>query len=163
MEWVAAQFFPLYGESLIFLQTDSCLRLDGDHRRSFDTVYPLAQDLGLFVDTSCKRNRAHCLAKRIKRYDGTGNILISWRHGKMSKIAEELGTEDPPEYPEERLVYPYPPVIPCHGMSTVLMISKRYDLVWTIPYPYTNVTEIWSEECPGLDYDVGSAPLRVQV
>ena len=39
---------------------------------------------------------------------------------------------------------------------------NRYDLVWTIPYPYTRVTEIWSEKCPGLDYGIGSERLKVQ-
>lgn len=75
---------------------------DGDHRRSFDTVHPLAKDLGLSVDTSCKRNHAKCVAKHIKRYDGEGDILVSWRHGRMTNIAERLGVEEPPEYPYHR-------------------------------------------------------------
>ena len=36
----------------------------------------------------------------------------------------------------------------------------RFDIVWTIPFPYDNVTEIWSEKCPGLDDDY--EPLRIQ-
>jgi hypothetical protein len=28
----------------------------------------------------------------------------------------------------------------------------RFDLIWTIPYPYEEVTNIESEFCPGLDY-----------
>lgn len=77
---------------------------DGEHRRSFDTVHPLAEDLGLFVDTSCKRNHVKCVRKHVERYDGEGNILISWRHGRMAEIAEQLGIEDPPEYPYDRWV-----------------------------------------------------------
>lgn len=112
---------------------------DGEHRRSFDTVHPLAMDLGLFVDTSCKRNRVHCIAKHIDRYDGEGNILISWRHGKMQEMAEEMGLDEVPEYPED-----------------------RYDVVWTIPYPYDSVTGVWSERCPGLDEKDRLAPLNIQ-
>ncbi|XRM41785.1 hypothetical protein ABZX51_005026 [Aspergillus tubingensis] len=110
----------------------------GQHRRSYETVLPVAQDLGLSVDTSCKRNHVKCVAKRIKEFKGTGNILISWRHGKMRQIVQELGYEDPPEYPDD-----------------------RFDLIWTIPFPYDNITEIQSEECPELDVPV-PAPLKVQ-
>ncbi|CAK97483.1 SURF6-domain-containing protein [Aspergillus niger ATCC 13496] len=74
----------------------------GQHRRSYETVLPVAKDLDLPVDTSCKRNRVKCVAKRIREFKGTGNILISWRHGKMREIVQELGYEDPPEYPEDR-------------------------------------------------------------
>ncbi|ODM23457.1 hypothetical protein SI65_01046 [Aspergillus cristatus] len=115
------------------------VKKNGDHRRSFDTVHPLAKDLGLPVDTSCKRNHAKCVAKHIKRYDGEGDILVSWRHGRMAEIAERLGVEEPPEYP-----------------------YHRFDLVWTIPYPYDKVTEVWSEECPGLDEKGNSSPLKIQ-
>ncbi|PYH99263.1 phosphoglycerate mutase family protein [Aspergillus ellipticus CBS 707.79] len=100
----------------------------GQHRRSYETVLPVATDLDLPVDTSCKRNRVECVAKRIREFKGPGNILISWRHGKMREIALALGYEDPPDYPEE-----------------------RFDLVWTIPFPYDNITNIHSERCPGLD------------
>lgn len=100
----------------------------GQHRRSYETVLPLATDLGLTVDTSCKRNQVHCVAEKINDYDGPGNILIAWRHGKMKQLVQALGYDDPPEYPED-----------------------RFDLAWTIPFPYGNITEIWSEQCPGLD------------
>ncbi|PYH28932.1 putative 60S ribosome biogenesis protein Rrp14 [Aspergillus neoniger CBS 115656] len=110
----------------------------GQHRRSYETVLPVAQDLGLSVDTSCKRNHVKCVAKRIKEFKGTGNILISWRHGKMRQIVQELGYADPPEYPDD-----------------------RFDLIWTIPFPYDNITEIQSEECPELDVPV-PALLKVQ-
>ncbi|TPR01635.1 Major Facilitator Superfamily protein [Aspergillus niger] len=95
----------------------------GQHRRSYETVLPVAKDLDLPVDTSCKRNHVKCVAKRIREFKGTGNILISWRHGKMREIVQELGYEDPPEYPED-----------------------RFDLIWTIPFPYNNITDIQSEE-----------------
>ncbi|GKZ20686.1 hypothetical protein AbraIFM66951_005414 [Aspergillus brasiliensis] len=108
----------------------------GQHRRSYETVLPVATDLDLSVDTSCKRNHVNCVAKRIRKFKGTGNILISWRHGKMREIVQALGYEDPPDYPED-----------------------RFDLIWTIPFPYNNITDIQSEECPELDVP---AILKVQ-
>ncbi|PKY04152.1 putative phosphoglycerate mutase family protein [Aspergillus campestris IBT 28561] len=109
----------------------------GYHRRSYDTVHPLAEDLGLSIDTSCKRNKPGCLVKRIKAYRGPGNILISWRHSKISAIASKLGVDEVPDYPDE-----------------------RFDLIWTMVYPYENVTSVESENCPGLD---AQSVLRVQV
>ncbi|OOF97037.1 hypothetical protein ASPCADRAFT_205833 [Aspergillus carbonarius ITEM 5010] len=100
----------------------------GQHRRSYETVLPVATDLSLLVDTSCKRNRVECVAQRIRDFKGTGNILISWRHSRMREIVQALGYDDPPEYPDE-----------------------RFDLIWTIPFPYDNITDIRSERCPGLD------------
>ncbi|PIG80264.1 phosphoglycerate mutase family protein [Aspergillus arachidicola] len=107
-----------------------CVRevFEGEHRRSYETVHPLATDLGLTVDTSCKRNKVHCVAEAVNDYDGPGNILISWRHGKMRELVQALGYDDPPEYPED-----------------------RFDLIWTIPFPYDNITDIRSEDCPVLD------------
>lgn len=77
-------------------------RLDGLHTRSFETILPLAIDLGLAVDLSCKRNQVKCVANLVDKFQGPGNILISWRHGKMKEIVEELGSDHVPEYPEDR-------------------------------------------------------------
>lgn len=51
----------------------------------------------------------------------------------MNNIVEELGAKDIPNYPEE-----------------------RFDLIWTIPPPYKDVTNAeisnaGSQNCPGLD------------
>ncbi|KAE8375064.1 hypothetical protein BDV26DRAFT_268547 [Aspergillus bertholletiae] len=100
----------------------------GEHRRSYETVLPLATDLGLTVDTSCKRNQVNCVAEAVNAYDGPDNILISWRHGKMRQMVQALGYDEPPEYPHD-----------------------RFDLIWTIPFPYDNITDIRSEDCPLLD------------
>ncbi|KKK21091.1 hypothetical protein ARAM_004710 [Aspergillus rambellii] len=99
----------------------------GHHRRPYETVLPLAVDLGLDVDTSCKRKQAKCVARKVRKYHGPGEILISWRHTNIHEIARELGVPHPPMYPE------------------------RYDLIWVIPFPYDNITEVRSEACPGLD------------
>ncbi|PWY76445.1 SURF6-domain-containing protein [Aspergillus sclerotioniger CBS 115572] len=77
----------------------------GQHRRSYETVLPVATDLSLIVDTSCKRNRVGCVAQRIREFKGTGNILISWRHSRMREIVQALGFDDPPEYPDERCMW----------------------------------------------------------
>jgi hypothetical protein len=65
-------------------------------------VLPLAIDLGLAVDLSCKRNQVRCVAKLVRNFQGQGNILVSWRHGKMKEIVEELGSDHALEYPEDR-------------------------------------------------------------
>ncbi|OQE15455.1 hypothetical protein PENSTE_c028G03750 [Penicillium steckii] len=75
------------------------------HLRAYETVHPLAEDLGLEVDTHCSRKKAKCVAKRIWKYwkhGGEGNILVSWRHGTFSEIEEYLGVKDVLDYPEDR-------------------------------------------------------------
>ncbi|KAG2418414.1 hypothetical protein HFD88_001515 [Aspergillus terreus] len=109
----------------------------GKHRRSYETVLPLADDLGLDIDTSCKSTQVRCVVRRLKRYRGSGNILIAWRHSQMKKIVRDLGDKHAPQYPDE-----------------------RFDLIWTIPHPYDNITDVRSEACPGLDIP---DPLKVQL
>lgn len=65
-------------------------------------MLPLARDLELTVDTSCERNDVDCVANKVRKYEGHGNILIAWRHGSMGDILETLGVDDPPEYPPDR-------------------------------------------------------------
>lgn len=77
---------------------------DGEHRRAYMTVLPLANDLGLEVDDHCSRKGTQCVADTIRAYDGPGNILIAWRHKNMGKIQELLGSYDPLEYPDDRYV-----------------------------------------------------------
>jgi hypothetical protein len=77
--------------------------LDGAHGRPLHTVLPLANDLGLTVDTHCKRGDVDCVVRAVHSYRGPGNILIAWRHGPMGEIAEALGAQYI-EYPVERYV-----------------------------------------------------------
>ncbi|KAJ5266548.1 hypothetical protein N7478_009356 [Penicillium angulare] len=100
----------------------------GKRNRPYETVRPLAEDLDIKVDISCNRDDPKCVKKRIKKYKGEGNILICWEHHRMTDLVEALGNEDAPEYPDD-----------------------RFDLIWTISYPYNDITEIVSEKCPGLD------------
>ncbi|KAJ5594666.1 phosphoglycerate mutase family protein [Penicillium hispanicum] len=101
---------------------------DGKRQRPYDTVEPLAEDLGLTVDTSCGKTDAKCVKKAVKDFDGDGNILICWEHGELTNIVKELGDDDAPTYPDESFNY-----------------------IWTDPSPYDNITSWTSEDCPGLD------------
>ncbi|OOF93623.1 hypothetical protein ASPCADRAFT_209565 [Aspergillus carbonarius ITEM 5010] len=101
---------------------------DGKRDRPYETVLPLAEELGLTVDTSCTKTDAKCVKKLVKHYSGSGNILICWEHGELTDIVEELGDDNAPTYP-----------------------SDRFDLIWTDPSPYTDITDFTSENCPGLD------------
>ena len=81
--------------------TDSC-STDGKRARPYETVKPLAEDLGITVDTSCDRDDARCVKEAIENYKGNGNILICWEHRRMTHLAEELGHDDAPSYPHDR-------------------------------------------------------------
>ncbi|KAI1501837.1 hypothetical protein F5X99DRAFT_381158 [Biscogniauxia marginata] len=100
---------------------------NGKRQRPYLTVKPLADDLGLEVDTSCGRDDEECVADVVNNYNGEGNILICWEHHQLNNLAEELGaTID--DYPTE-----------------------SFDLIWTTPYDYREIVSITSESCPGLD------------
>ncbi|CAH0046199.1 unnamed protein product [Clonostachys solani] len=101
---------------------------NGKRERPYDTVLPVATDLGLTVDTSCDRDDSKCVKKAVKNYSGSGNILICWEHNELTSIAEELGVDDAGDYPDD-----------------------RFDLIWTLPSPYDTITSETSEQCPGLD------------
>ncbi|GMG08848.1 unnamed protein product [Aspergillus oryzae] len=117
------------------VQRAQCLRsvfgktaTGGKRTRPYETVLPLAEDLGLTVDTSCDRDDPKCVKKAVEKYKGDGNILICWQHEALTDIVKKLGAKDAPEYPND-----------------------RFDLIWTDPSPYTKITETTSEQCPGLD------------
>ncbi|KAJ5924171.1 hypothetical protein N7466_008358 [Penicillium verhagenii] len=75
---------------------------NGRRIRPYETVKPLARDLGIKVDLSCNRDDARCVKKTIANYDGHGNILICWEHHRLTDLVEELGYEDAPLYPSDR-------------------------------------------------------------
>lgn len=61
----------IYNDLLTLLQ-------DGSHDRPYETVAPLAADLGITVDTSCDEKDAKCVKKAVEKYSGPGNILIAY-------------------------------------------------------------------------------------
>lgn len=75
---------------------------DGSRARPYETVEPLAEDLGLTVDTSCGRDDSDCVADVVDNYTGSGNILICWEHGQLTDILTALGDDDAPTYPDDR-------------------------------------------------------------
>lgn len=101
---------------------------DGSRERPLETVQPLAAELGLSVDTSCDRDDSDCVADTVYNYNGDGNILICWEHDALTDIAEALGDDNAPDYPDD-----------------------SFDLIWTDPSPYKSIVSETSEECPGLD------------
>jgi len=62
-------------------------------------------------------------------FPGPGNVLICWEHGQLDLIAQALGV------PAAEAQYP----------------DDRFDLIWTIPAPYTSIVSVTSEGVPGLD------------
>ncbi|KAJ6036276.1 hypothetical protein N7540_000555 [Penicillium herquei] len=101
---------------------------DGSRQRPYDTVEPLAEDLGLTVDTSCDRDDPGCVKDVVDGYTGSGNILICWEHDALTDIVDKLGDDDAPDYPDD-----------------------SFNIIWTDPSPYTDITSKTSENCPGLD------------
>ncbi|KAJ5152678.1 uncharacterized protein N7482_009156 [Penicillium canariense] len=101
---------------------------DGSRQRPYDTVEPLAEDLGLTVDISCDRDDPECVEDVVKGYSGSGNILICWEHDALTDIVQQLGDDDAPTYPDD-----------------------SFNIIWTDPSPYNTITSETSENCPGLD------------
>ena len=100
---------------------------NGAQGRPFDTVRPLAEDLGLAVDTGCGRDDFDAVTTKIKQYTGSGNILVCWEHKRLTDLAVMLGVHKPPRYP-----------------------TDRYDIIWTCEKPYDTISES-HQMCPGLD------------
>lgn len=61
---------PSHGRVVYF--NLNCNEIDGSQQRPYDTVVPLAQDLGLTVDTSCQRDDYDCAASVVENYSGPG-------------------------------------------------------------------------------------------
>ncbi|KAF7195022.1 hypothetical protein HII31_03696 [Pseudocercospora fuligena] len=102
---------------------------DGSRKRPYDTVLPLSQDLGLKIDHSCDRDDSDCVHDKVKDLKNlNGNVLICWEHKALHDIVKALGDDDAPDYP-----------------------SDRFDIIWTDPADYGEITDEYSEMCPGLD------------
>ncbi|KAK5123924.1 hypothetical protein LTR85_002121 [Meristemomyces frigidus] len=114
-----------YGIGHIMAETP---KSSGARARPYDTVEPLAEDLGLAVDTSCDRDDSDCVADVVDSYVGSGNILICWEHDALTDIVTALGDDNAPTYPDD-----------------------SFNIIWTDPYDYSEITSMSSEDCPGLD------------
>ncbi|EGP86120.1 unnamed protein product [Zymoseptoria tritici ST99CH_1A5] len=101
---------------------------DGSRKRPYDTVHPLAQDLGLTIDTSCDRDDPGCVKDAVKGFKGSGNILICWEHDALHDIVKSLGDDNAPKYD-----------------------GSRFDIIWKDPPKYHDITDMYSEKCQGLD------------
>lgn len=78
--------------------------IGGKRTRPLMTVQPLANDLGLTVDTSCDRDDADCINDLVQDYSGGENILICWEHDALTSIVEALGADNAPDYPDDSWV-----------------------------------------------------------
>ncbi|WP_027500592.1 histidine phosphatase family protein [Rhodococcus sp. UNC363MFTsu5.1] len=105
---LAALFAPDAGEppaglvrpEALFASTPS--KKDGS-KRSLQTISPLADKLGVEVDTDIGRSEVKALAKRVLRTPGP--VLISWQREYLPEIVDALGEIDstPPDpWPEDR-------------------------------------------------------------
>lgn len=92
----------------------------------------LAQDLGVEINSSIHRDDAAGVARAAKQYKGTGNILICWEHHKLSDIAKAIGINGFAESSgwSGKLQYP----------------GSRFDLIWVVPAPYDEITQVLSED-----------------
>ncbi|KAL9934653.1 hypothetical protein V8E36_006428 [Tilletia maclaganii] len=101
---------------------------DGSRIRPYETVLPLAQDLGLQVDTSCDRDDPDCVHDAVHDFaDQSGaDILICWEHDELGEIGSAIGQG-----------FDYP-----SGSFDLIYEEISGDLTSNSPY---------SENCPGLD------------
>lgn len=102
---------------------------NGKRRRPYDTVTPLASDLGLAVDHHCDRDDADCVHDTIKSFGdngGQGSVLVCWEHDALSDISMALGDEF--DYPDD-----------------------VYNLIYEIVDKQLTKDSPYSEECPGSD------------
>ncbi|GAA5962900.1 hypothetical protein JCM3765_005912 [Sporobolomyces pararoseus] len=98
-------------------------------KRPFDTVKPIADELGLKIDTECKVEDSKCVKNKIEKYSkrgGKGDVLICWKHSMLHEIVHTLGAPKTKPYPDD-----------------------RYDIMWTLHHSRLISKE--SEHCPGLD------------
>ncbi|KAN0092120.1 hypothetical protein V8E51_017967, partial [Hyaloscypha variabilis] len=100
----------------------------GSRDRPYDTVLPLSEELGIKINKSIDRDDAQGAADAAKAYEGPGNVLICWEHGVLSKIVAALGVTEPVVYPGE-----------------------RFDIIWSVKYPYQTLQWDGSENVQGVD------------
>jgi hypothetical protein len=125
-EWLGKLFGPSSGYGINYMIAQRP-KANGKRRRPYETLRPLADELGLDVDIECERDDFEGVAAKIKSYKGKGNILICWEHKRLTDLAAALGVQNPAVYP-----------------------TDRFDLIWTCEEPYHATSES-KQKCPGLD------------
>jgi broad specificity phosphatase PhoE len=76
---------------------------DGEGQRTRETVAPLADRLGIPVNTDYGRGQEKKLVDRV--VDEQGPVLISWQHGGITEIADAFPSvkpKPPSDWPDDR-------------------------------------------------------------
>ena len=67
---------------------------DGRRSRPYQTLLPLSKALNLPIHHHCDREDAECVNDLVEKYVSRGeNVLISWQHTALTKIAKRLGVK----------------------------------------------------------------------
>ncbi|KAF5708813.1 phosphoglycerate mutase [Fusarium globosum] len=110
---------------------------DGGRDRPFKTVEPLAEALKLTVNKDIGRDKYEAAAKEATSFTGQGNVLLCWEHKSLEGIAKAIGIQGYAAQTGWTGEVKYP--------------GDRFDLIWVVPPPYTEITVVGSELVPGLD------------
>lgn len=100
----------------------------------------MANYLGLAIDDSIGRNDDRAAARAALDHRSGGNVLICWEHNQLAEIARDMGVRrfakhSGVEAGTKRIRYP----------------DDRFDLIWEVRYPYTEIASVRSEGVPELD------------
>ncbi|KAF8309201.1 hypothetical protein DL93DRAFT_2118097 [Clavulina sp. PMI_390] len=123
-------FTPAQGYNIGYIMAETP-KSSGARERPLETVTPLAESLGLTVDTSCDRDDPDCVADAVAAFAAISDqdVLICWEHDALTDIVESLGIKkkDAPDYPDD-----------------------SFNIIWTLQ-DETILDDSQSENCPGLD------------
>lgn len=114
-----------------------------EEERTYATVAPLADHLGLEIDITCANSEHACIVEAVEEFARTSeaDILISWKHFELNQIAIALGAHN------ARSIYP----------------DERNDVIWIMQNG--EIVEKRSMHCPELDderVDAGDPDLVVE-
>lgn len=132
-----------------FIHLPPANNLDPRSQRPYNTTLPLANSLGIKIDTPCDYKDPKCAAKHAHQYTG-GNVLIAWEHIYLPQVAQAIGAKDAPKNPSKSS--PFKSGIFPHNYCRLLTqyAGSHFDWIYTVAPPYTKAT-LSSEDCPGLD------------
>jgi hypothetical protein len=84
-----------YGITHLFAYTDK------HSHRSVDTITPLAEGLGIEIDTRTGRDDVTGLLTNIAALPAGATALVCWEHKVLSQQAAALGVQTVPEYAKQ--------------------------------------------------------------